>query len=85
MFEPPEVKHERLFVVSLLGLIVNLVGIFAFQHGGHGHSHGGGGGHGHSHGGESTQLSVEGRGGGGGRHFKLVVIIGLAIGILYLS
>ncbi|ELU06402.1 hypothetical protein CAPTEDRAFT_112400 [Capitella teleta] len=51
-FEPPEVKHDRLFLVSLLGLIVNLVGIFVFQHGGHGHSHGGGGGgHGHSHGG----------------------------------
>ncbi|XP_012266920.1 zinc transporter 7 [Athalia rosae] len=47
--EPPEVKHERLFVVSVLGLLVNLVGIYAFQHG-HGHSHGGGGhGHGHSH------------------------------------
>lgn len=42
-------KHERLFVVSVLGFIVNLVGIYAFQHGGaHGHSHGGGG-HGHSH------------------------------------
>lgn len=50
LIEPPEVKHERLFVVSVLGLLVNLVGIFAFQHGGHGHSHGGGG-HGHSHGG----------------------------------
>ena len=36
-------RHERLFVVSVLGFIVNLVGIFAFQHGGagHGHSHGG--------------------------------------------
>ncbi|XP_015516640.1 zinc transporter 7-A [Neodiprion pinetum] len=45
--EPPEVKHERLFVVSVLGLLVNLVGVYAFQHG-HGHSHGGG--HGHSHG-----------------------------------
>lgn len=49
--EPPEVKHERLFLVSVLGLLVNLVGIYAFQHG---HSHGGGsshshGGHGHSH------------------------------------
>lgn len=44
-------KHERLFVVSVLGFLVNLVGIYAFQHG---HSHGGGGGggsHGHSHGG----------------------------------
>lgn len=45
--EPPEVKHERLFVVSVLGLLVNLVGIYAFQHG---HSHGGSHGHGHSHG-----------------------------------
>lgn len=44
-----QVKHERLFVVSVLGFLVNLVGIYAFQHG-HGHSHGGGGGgHGHSH------------------------------------
>nr|XP_022316011.1 zinc transporter 7-like [Crassostrea virginica] len=49
LVEPPEVKHERLFLVSVGGFIVNLVGIFAFQHG-HGHSHGGGG-HGHSHGG----------------------------------
>lgn len=48
--EPPEVKHERLFVVSVLGLLVNLVGVYAFQHG-HGHSHGGGShGHNHSHG-----------------------------------
>lgn len=51
LIEPPEVKHERLFVVSVLGLLVNFVGIYAFNHGGgHGHSHGGGG-HGHSHGG----------------------------------
>ncbi|KAM0729974.1 Zinc transporter 7 [Formica fusca] len=42
--EPPEIKHERLFMVSVMGLIVNLVGIYAFQHG-HGHGHG----HGHSH------------------------------------
>jgi len=50
LVEPPEVKHERLLVVSVLGFLVNLVGIFCFQHGGHGHSHGGGGDHGHSHG-----------------------------------
>jgi len=51
MFEPPEIHHERLFVISVLGFIVNLVGIFVFQHGGdHGHSHGGGSSHGHSHG-----------------------------------
>ena len=50
--EPPEVKHERLFLISVLGLLVNLVGIFVFQHGGaglhHGHSHGDSG-HNHSH------------------------------------
>ncbi|XP_024887877.1 zinc transporter 7 [Temnothorax curvispinosus] len=49
--EPPEIKHERLIVVSVLGLLVNLVGICAFKHG-HAHGHGGHGhSHGHSHGG----------------------------------
>lgn len=37
-FEPPEVHHERLFVISVLGFIVNLVGIFVFQHGGQTHA-----------------------------------------------
>ncbi|XP_030583436.1 zinc transporter 7 isoform X2 [Archocentrus centrarchus] len=46
--EPPDVHHERLLPVSVAGLLVNLVGIFVFQHGGHGHSHGEGD-HGHSH------------------------------------
>ncbi|XP_029473492.1 LOW QUALITY PROTEIN: zinc transporter 7 [Rhinatrema bivittatum] len=45
--EPPDVHHERLLSVSILGLIVNLIGLFVFQHGGHGHSHDSG--HGHSH------------------------------------
>uniref|UniRef100_A0A0A9Y0Z9 Zinc transporter 7 n=1 Tax=Lygus hesperus TaxID=30085 RepID=A0A0A9Y0Z9_LYGHE len=45
--EPPEVKHERLFMVSFLGLIVNLIGVYAFQHA-HSHSHGSSS-HGHSH------------------------------------
>ncbi|XP_016376643.1 zinc transporter 7-like [Sinocyclocheilus rhinocerous] len=65
--EPPDVHHERLLPVSIAGLLVNLVGIFIFQHGGHGHSHGGEGhghshslfngsvGHGHSHGGHSHE------------------------------
>jgi solute carrier family 30 (zinc transporter), member 5/7 len=55
------VKHERLFVVSILGFLVNLVGIYAFQHG---HAHGG---HGHSHGGGSSH-SHGGGGGGGHNH-----------------
>lgn len=50
--EPPEVHHDRLFIVSVLGLLVNLVGIYVFQHGGsHGHSHTG---HGHSHSSDSS-------------------------------
>jgi len=56
--EPPEVKHERLFVVSVLGFLVNLIGIYAFQHG---HSHGGGShGHGHSHGGHNHSHNSHG-------------------------
>ncbi|XP_075935200.1 zinc transporter 7 isoform X2 [Anarhichas minor] len=46
--EPPDVHHDRLLPVSVAGLLVNLVGIFVFHHGGHGHSHGEEG-HGHSH------------------------------------
>lgn len=48
-FEPPEVHHERLFVISVLGFLVNLVGIFVFQHGGQTHHHPGGGSCSHSH------------------------------------
>lgn len=52
-FHPPHVEHERLFVISILGFLVNLIGIFVFGHGhgddGHGHSHAGSS-HGHSHG-----------------------------------
>ncbi|CAF0853229.1 unnamed protein product [Brachionus calyciflorus] len=73
-FEPPEIHHERLFVVSVLGFFVNLIGIFVFQHGGdHGHSHGGSSHghshdhhghshdhHGHSHGGDSSSKIFEG-------------------------
>lgn len=56
-----KVKHERLFVVSVLGLLVNLVGVYAFQHG-HGHSHGGGShthSHNHSHNNHSHDFSLE--------------------------
>ncbi|KAG8436605.1 hypothetical protein GDO86_007639 [Hymenochirus boettgeri] len=47
--DTPEVHHERLLPVSIMGFVVNLIGIFVFQHGGghHGHSHEAG--HGHSH------------------------------------
>lgn len=57
LFEPPEIRTERLLAISVLGLLVNLVGIFVFHshsHGqkdsSHGHSHSsGGGGSGHHH------------------------------------
>jgi len=45
LIQPQEVSTEKLLLVSVLGLCVNLVGIVAF-HGAHSH----GGGHGHSHG-----------------------------------
>ena len=48
-------KHDRLFLVSVMGFLVNLIGIFAFQ--GHGHSHGGGG-HGHSHSESVTKIEL---------------------------
>ena len=34
LVEPEEVKHERLLIVSILGFLVNIIGIFIFQHGG---------------------------------------------------
>ncbi|KAN0018922.1 hypothetical protein ACTFIU_002124 [Dictyostelium citrinum] len=60
LLEPPEINTDKLLLVSILGFIINLIGIFSF-HGDHGHSHGGGGGHshggggGHSHGGEKKE------------------------------
>lgn len=51
LFRPPEITSDALVLVSVLGLMVNMVGLFFFHdHGSHGHSHGPGGGHGHSHG-----------------------------------
>ena len=47
LFDPPDIVGERLFLVSFLGFLVNLVGIFAFDHGHvhhHAHSH-----HAHNH------------------------------------
>ncbi|KAG0223715.1 putative zinc transporter msc2 [Mortierella sp. GBA43] len=50
LLHPPEMNTNRLLLVSFLGFVVNMVGIFAFNHGhghGHGHHHHG---HGHDHG-----------------------------------
>ncbi|XP_076036381.1 proton-coupled zinc antiporter SLC30A5-like isoform X3 [Oratosquilla oratoria] len=45
LFEPPQVKTEKLLIVAVCGLIVNLIGIMSFSHT-HSHSHSA---HGHSH------------------------------------
>ena len=56
--------HSPVFI----GFVVNLIGIFIFQHGGagHGHSHGGGDSHGHSHGKETAQNNHHGHSHDGG-------------------
>lgn len=38
LIDPPEISTDRLFIVSVAGLVVNLIGIFAFSHA---HTHGG--------------------------------------------
>src|SRR4051794_36902395 len=49
LLEPPDMKTDKLLLVSFVGLLVNLVGILAFNHGHpHSHSHGDHG-HGHHH------------------------------------
>ncbi|CAO3596522.1 unnamed protein product [Absidia cylindrospora] len=64
LLDPPEMNTQRLLLVSFVGLIVNLVGIFAFNHGhahGHGgHDHGHGHGHGHDHHGHGHSANMEG-------------------------
>lgn len=46
--EQTEIRHvEELLVVSTLGFVVNMIGLFAFGHAHHGHDHG------HSHGGDA--------------------------------
>lgn len=62
LLEPPEIDTNRLLAVSVLGLMVNLIGILAFR-GAHGHSHGGG--HGHSHGGHAHGGHAHGHSHGG--------------------
>ena len=50
ILEQRELRHvEELLVVSTLGLLVNLVGLFAFGHAHAGHDHGDSHSHGHSH------------------------------------
>lgn len=54
LIDPPEMNTHRLLFISFVGLVVNLVGIFAFNHGhAHGHSHDH---HGHDHDGHSANM-----------------------------
>jgi len=39
IYEPPEIHSERLLLVSVLGFLVNIVGIYTFHDHGHSHSH----------------------------------------------
>lgn len=54
LYDPPDVHTDKLLIVAVAGLLVNLFGMYAF-HGSHGHSHGGGADHGHSHGEEKCK------------------------------
>ena len=47
LIDPPDMSTGQLLLVSFIGLLVNLVGMFATGHHHHGHSHGG---HDHGHG-----------------------------------
>lgn len=50
MVEGKELRHvQELLVVSTLGFLVNMIGLFAFGHAHAGHDHGHGHSHGHSH------------------------------------
>lgn len=61
IWEGRETKRlGELFVVSTLGLLVNLVGMMAFGHHHHGHGHD----HGHSHGGHDHSHGCSGHGHG---------------------
>ncbi|VDM43855.1 unnamed protein product [Toxocara canis] len=71
LYDPPDVSTDKLMVVAVAGLVVNIFGMYAFHgaehghsHGGgdhahshaHGHSHGSGASHGHSHGGGNANM-----------------------------
>ncbi|CEP11630.1 hypothetical protein [Parasitella parasitica] len=57
LINPPHMSTHRLLFISFIGLVVNLVGIFAFNHGhahgGHDHHH-----HGHDHGHNANMQGV---------------------------
>ena len=62
LISPQELKTDNLMVVSILGFVVNMVGIFAFDHGGaHGHAgHNHGPGEHHAHHDSDLDLALNG-------------------------
>ncbi|KAH7728467.1 cation efflux family protein [Aphelenchoides avenae] len=76
IYDPPDVNTDKLMIVAVAGLLVNLFGMYAF-HGGHGHSHGGSD-HGHSHGGGSHTHSHGHSHGGGNANMQGVFLHVLA-------
>jgi len=62
LYEPPEIRTERLLMIAFGGFFVNLVGLFAFHDYRHasfshdGHSHSNSNSHGHSHGKDEDQF-----------------------------
>ncbi|VDK50253.1 unnamed protein product [Gongylonema pulchrum] len=50
LYDPPDVSTDKLMIVAVAGLIVNIFGMFAFHGATHAHSHDGHSSHGHSHG-----------------------------------
>ncbi|GAB7355390.1 hypothetical protein MBLNU459_g5911t1 [Dothideomycetes sp. NU459] len=68
MAEGNELRHvEELLIVSVLGFLVNMVGLLAFghahaghDHGGHGHDHGHAHGHSHDHGHSHSHSQADG-------------------------
>ena len=65
LWEPPEIHGEHLLTVSVLGLLVNIVGLVFFHDVAHAHGHGGGGGGGHGEG-EACDGGHHGHSHGGG-------------------
>ncbi|CAD5231966.1 unnamed protein product [Bursaphelenchus xylophilus] len=61
LYSPPDINTDKLMLVAVAGLLINIYGMYAF-HGDHGHSHGGGdhghSHHGHSHGGNANMQGV---------------------------
>ncbi|VDO63589.1 unnamed protein product [Onchocerca flexuosa] len=48
LYDPPDISTDKLMIVAVAGLIVNIFGMFAFHGATHAHSHGDDGNHSHN-------------------------------------